>query len=235
MNQMRYNKLLAIRQSYIDDLQPDESSVAWPFVPVFGAGGALPYRFLIIGQATRDWADRAEHGTFERSGAQAADVLKDFLVNNNGPFWTFVRKFILGTLDVLGQACALEDLYKQVAWSNLAKIGVKAGNPSSELLRYQADICSEQLRCELDEYKPDVVLITSGNYGENELLYPAFGNEWPHLKQTEHVQVRFVKNSAGIGTPAIWTNHPRNLVSKNESHEVVLKPITNLAAGFLKL
>jgi hypothetical protein len=225
-----YDKFLAVRQSYTDD-QPSNETPAFPFVPVFGTGGTIPYRFLIVGQATRGWADAVTHGTFDGSLASAADVLKDFLASDGGPFWSFVRKFIVRTLDLLGQECSPEDLYKQVAWSNLAKIGVDDGNPSPEFVRAQAELCAAQLRQELDKYVPDVVLIATGNYGDKEVLFPAFGGEWPRLRQTEHVQFRMLKNSAGVGAPAIWTNHPRNL---GDRHDPILELIANVAAGFMR-
>jgi hypothetical protein len=233
MKRANYDRLLEIRESYTVPRQSKERP-AYPFVPVAGTGGALPYRILIIGQATSGWADMSQHGTFERSANKATEVLEDSLSGNKKGFWNFSCKFVMRTLDILGERCPPEDLYKLVAWSNLAKIGVEVGNPSDKFLDVQDKLCVDQLKYELDEYKPDLILILSEGFGIKKVLVPAFGDEWPHLKQTIHVQFRMVKNSAGVETPAIWTNHPRNLVGKGENHDDVLTPITRIAAEFLR-
>jgi hypothetical protein len=230
MTQENYSKFLELRESYAARNQPN-SVPAYPFVPVFGSGGDLPYRFLIIGQATRGWDKEAEHGTFDRSREVAAGVLPDFFLNDGGPFWTFVRKFLCRTMTLLKHEFDIGELYKCVAWSNLAKIGETGKNPSDKFLGEQAALCVEQLNYELAEYKPDVVLVAAGTFGHREVLYPAFGTDWPHLEKTNrHVQFRLLRNSCDNGIPAIWTNHPRNLGAK---HDNILEVITKIASVFL--
>jgi hypothetical protein len=143
MTKERYDEFMGIVDHYEND-PGNIGSSAYPFVPVSGTGGDLPYRFLIIGQAPRDWGDDV-HGKFEGSASEAGKALQEQLVRPNGAFWVFVSKFISRTLNLLGHQCEATDIYKYVAWSNLAKICENRGNPSPKLLKLQAELCVRQL------------------------------------------------------------------------------------------
>jgi hypothetical protein len=234
-----YKNLMATRRSYLANF-PSNEPPAYPFVPVFGTGSHLPYRFLLIGQATWGWQDELIHGNFDGSANEAKKVLEDSLAKSQQPFFCFARKFICGTLDLLGHKYDVGELYKIVAYSNLAKIGkappypTRSTNPSGPLLREQSAQCAEQLQYEVNQYRPDIILVTTTKFAVDEILFPALGSSWPHLKHTPHVQVQ-VLNSDDIGIPALWTNYPNaGLVSKGEKERSVLDPITNIAAAFLR-
>jgi hypothetical protein len=230
MTHERYAKFLAIMDSYDKNNEINESP-AYPFVPVFGSGGISACRFLIIGQATTGW-DEDVHGTFEGSAYEAEKVL----INPSGTFWQFARKFVCGALDKMGQEYNVNELYKNLGYSNLAKIGKAppygrgSKNPSSYLLEAQAELCVEQLRFEVSEYKPNIILIASGNYADKKILYPALGADWPQSKETEHVQFTRLEKYNSNGVPAIWVNHPRNLAGKGITHTDILDVITKIAS-----
>jgi hypothetical protein len=231
MTKERYDEFMGIVDHYEND-PGNIGSSAYPFVPVSGTGGDLPYRFLIIGQAPRDWGDDV-HGKFEGSASEAGKALQEQLVRPNGAFWVFVSKFISRTLNLLGHQCEATDIYKYVAWSNLAKICENRGNPSPKLLKLQAELCVRQLAYETQQYRPHVILVATGNWGDNEVLYPVFGREWPHLPGNIHVQSATVSVGNDGKVPAIWVNHPRNLAERGITHDDILNLTTKIAADAL--
>lgn len=235
MTQETFGKFLAIRTAYLATCPPN-GVPAYPFVPVCETDSELRPRFLIIGQATRDWDVPGEHDTFENSARTACGALQDLFVNDPGPFWTFVRKFICRTLGLPQVPFVLNELYRNVAWSNIAKIeGPNREPPEGAFLQVQAQLCVQQLNYELNQYKPDVILLLTGTRGHREILIPAFGEFCNRVRKSTHIGFRAVAGSDGCGVPAIWTNHPRNLANgeKGITHDEILGIITKIAAGFL--
>jgi hypothetical protein len=104
-------------------------------------------------------------------------------------FWRYWRK--------------LHEIGAPVIWTNLAKIGVESGNPAGDNLSLQRDLACQTLRLELEEYKPKLVMLVTGNYAGNDIVIPVFGNDLNR-------PIEFWWRSRDATRPAIlWTDHPQ--------------------------
>jgi len=191
MTAERYAEFAALRQSY----EHEGYTVAHTFVPVARRGVCRP--ILFVGRATRGWSED-EVATFEGAHAVAERLLIGVEAGKHK--WPFFWQ----TLQI-ATGVTREEEPPPIAWSNLVKIGVPAGNPSAALVQAQRELCAEQLRHEIAQIKPRAVVLMVRNYGQ-EILEDVFGAEgWMQDLPTED---RVASKLCGE-LPVIWTNHPQ--------------------------
>jgi hypothetical protein len=101
---------------------------------------------------------------------------------------------------------SLQQISKSVIWTNLAKIGVQSGNPKWRLVRKQRELACQTLAAEIEEYKPALIVLVTGDFGRHEIIWPMFGGHETWLGDTSTSYLWQERSSFHI--PAMWTRHP---------------------------
>jgi hypothetical protein len=179
---------------------------------------------MIVGRAThRDWYVN-DFRAFKNEGEYSHERAINFLSrntlheienNNNGDFFKFIKRISqqISRIDAIDLP-----IYQNIIWSNLAKIGVSNGNPKNTLLRAQVELARRTLLAEIEAYKPNLVIVTHGNYANCErtgtdIVHSVFDStEDPWIEDDN----RFLwYRTGGFGSPAIMlTDHPQNPAAK---------------------
>lgn len=159
-----------------------EHSAITPAAPFFSIGSYPPDReadqtILLVGKATHgNWymsffAEAKDKPTADRI-EERKDSTIDFLQFHSGKSRSFFWALYRGLLEQTGA---------NTVWTNLAKIGVcrpqgenESINPWRKCLTAQADLAQQTLIAEMNEYKPDLVLLVTGNYALKEVVNPVF-------------------------------------------------------------
>ena len=207
-----YDRLRALR-----DGMPEQgvSNVAHVFVPVgpvgdaFGASPAL--RVLFVVRATRGF-DEERVSTYEGAAARAAELVTETYLSDEGSpaqsdFWRFARNVLGAALDGSGSQGG-DRLADHVGWSNLAKIGNTKGNATPDSLSIQKGLCREALRLEMAAIKPQAVVLTTGDYAEEEVLLPVFGMDGWTEERTGRAAWRW-KAGEPFCPLVVRTHHPQ--------------------------
>ncbi len=89
-------------------------------------------------------------------------------------FWQFAKKLSSLLCDQI--SCPLQN----IVWSNIAKIGVKRGNPNGDYLAFQEKLASQTLPAEIRFYRPSLVVFVVGDWGERLLInvFSTFNIGW---------------------------------------------------------
>ena len=232
MNQEQFDELQHIRQQNVD-LDP----VFVPYVGVNWEQRDAP-RVMICGKATNDWE---EGDTFDVQIQHAVEFV-DYVANPGvhvSTFWTFCWEIIHAclnpnaTLPDFGIHIdneQLPELASHFCWNNLAKFGFKGGNLPTPLLNQHSELFTNILTYEIEEYNPDVVVFTTGDYGFN--LINDFVDEggWNHpveeqfdYIQPQHLWYCYSEILAETPTHLIWTRHPQGWIraARRESAEYI--------------
>jgi|ERR1035438_669503 hypothetical protein len=100
----------------------------------------------------------------------------------------------------------LEQIGKSVIWTNLAKIGVQEGNPNWSLVLKQSELAYRTLAGEIEEYKPALIVLVTGDFGRHEIVWPLFGgaDAW---RDDPTKSYRWQERST-FSVPILWTKHP---------------------------
>ena len=189
----------------------DAEKLAAPFLSVMpdGYDPAKHRGILLVGKATGgEWyrSSFEEH----RSVAERQKTTQYFIKDaaNGGSdhraFWRFAR-----ALDEMNSGSSTER-FKNLIWSNVAKVGVLSGNPSGQYLNLQADLAVETLKAEIDTYKPTLVVFTVENYAYDLLEqvlenYGAGDQDERWVKQSDISWRPRDKNAPAF----MCTNHPQ--------------------------
>ncbi len=89
--------------------------------------------------------------------------------------------------------------------------------------------CVEALRTEILTARPTVTVFMSGNWAQEEILFPAFGQVWGQSAQREDRVA--VCEHAEFG-PLLWIDHPTSLhFGRNGEQSEVLGFVAGYAAA----
>ena len=176
-----YDRLLAAVGT-TPGVEPQELAAFWPMI-----GRSYDGRLLVIGRAVNGWVDRVRanelanvdyrastlttlRGTSEGDGTACPMSWVTWRWGRGGgeystarsAFWRFTRG-VLGAVD----PASVDDpaWSSRLAWSNLAKLAPwGCGNPGGALLEVERRIGPELLLAEVNELKPERVLVLTGRW-----------------------------------------------------------------------
>jgi hypothetical protein len=182
----------------------DMDQLAAPFLSIPGipAASAQAGPILLVGKATGgDWG-------------KDSFLSKTGVPNRIEERRDFTRKHLLWRQEEYQRTAfwrcwkRLHEISAPVIWTNLAKIGVRKRNPEKVYLSAQIDLACETLELEIEEYKPKLVVLATGDYAGDEIVCPIFKTgrgEW-----NEVVDGEFWWLGRTATRPAIlWTGHPQ--------------------------
>lgn len=165
---------------------------------------------LIVGKATRgDWDERYEaRGSRCERRKETEDFIEKEIKRGKG-MWAFFR-FAARCADIAAQFSPVPENvkpYQNLVWSNLAKIGTVSGNPNGKYCRFQEEMAVQTLREEISFYRPELVVLTTGEYQEQAMYNATAPKEkW----RTENEKMCYWWRPASNGLPALlWTYHPQ--------------------------
>lgn len=217
----------------LQELRSGIEDPAEVFVPVgaeVSQGSAAKVRLLFIGKATRDFTEDSLV-TFAGARDRAIELLKA-MPRSPSPFFQFARDTTREVLLGMGLDASDSLLASHCGWSNLAKIGARTGNSSSQSLARQAPLCISALQAEITAFKPSGIILTNTNFAEHEILRPVFGEGW-HQSRTAMDGVAW-KLDESNGVPVVWTNHPQGMQpagSRAEAKSLAVKLIVAAMQG----
>jgi hypothetical protein len=198
-----------------DELRNDKNLAKSLSAPFFSAApqSKSPRRIMLVGKATRADFDSQDYRRALKKSVEEAirertklnrDVINDA---KKGPFWVYFRR-------LMKSCCRSES--DMIIWSNVAKIGATASNPSGSLLERQSDLAVRTLKAELKEYKPAlVVFVTGGNQELTGIINQSLGVSDYDWMKSEKSQDKRIRNNFGdvwwLTKPriALWTRHPQ--------------------------
>jgi hypothetical protein len=195
-------------------------TIEWPHITLaapFLSVGAVPIDssdkriIMMVGKAThKKWdVERFEHyrrktrpERIEERRDETTDFLQDHAPTHRSSFWALFR----GLQRATGAG---------VIWTNLAKIGVcrppdenDSINPFKGFLNSQKYLAQETLKAEVLEYKPDLVILVTGNYALAEIVDPVFCPDGRWKKETEKGSSFDVVEGDKGRPPVLRTGHP---------------------------
>jgi len=156
----------------------DQNKFAAPFLSIEPEGyrNFKGTKILFIGQATMGdfYLDKFLNAAkifgsnrFESRVAERLDRSREFFTwqakgNYSSDFWRLGNELsIIGSNELPTKNSNMMNL----VWSNIAKIGVKKGNPKGKYLDFQIDLAIETLFAEISYYSPDLIYIAHGVFG----------------------------------------------------------------------
>ena len=180
----------------------DQERLAAPFLSVPGELGGLKGNgsIMLVGKATAgNWRSESFNATVRRPTERLEerwkatyDHLRAEREKQRSAFWRF-----WGRLDTIGSP---------VIWTNLAKIGVKSGNPHGWYLESQKELACQTLEAEIKEYKPFLVVLVTADYAKREIVYC----QWPQRNwNVSKIDGTCWIASNGREPPVLWTDHPQ--------------------------
>ncbi len=192
-----------IQSSLFDDFRALREHLpqkpAYAFVPV-----SEPERdLLFIGQATSGMVYETDLD-YTAATRECTSMLTNFLRSPRGAFWQSVcriREQVSRIAMPSGNTAA-------IGWSNLCKIGAAEGNPKPIMIIAQSRLSVELLQQELRTANPKVTIFLTGNFGTDEILYPAVGNDGWRNNVAEENRVA-VKYNSTFGL-LLWGYHPKS-------------------------
>jgi hypothetical protein len=204
------------------------AAVDGPFVPYVGdlyreAGNP---KIMFIGKAAPSTCPEGVFTQVERAEESRRMCLEEVAVGNySSHFWYFLRTVVCA----IHRACGLaveehpDWSYRRLVWSNIMKIAMNQENPSPPAARIQRPLCEELIRTELNQLKPDAVVIVTNVY-ENALIRSVFGREdnvWertlPGIPAGENWTWRRRHES---GAMVYFTRHPQGWQKESRDQEI---------------
>lgn len=219
MQQGMYDRLRQCRDTMALNGVPGWShskieNLAAVFVPVrLWPEARVPFTVLVVGQATHGYGpDEACLETFEKTTARNVELATGYLLKPRSVFWRWTRAVLAEVYNQLGHVQATdEQLIGCLGWSNLAKIGDTKGNPPAWTVQGQAALAVDALQDEVARMQPTIVIACVGAFGLGRgrpIFEGAFGpNSWDGASLGEGLI---------SGTPVIFAQHPRTLVSTGQ-------------------
>jgi len=102
--------------------------------------------------------------------------------------------------------------FDNLIWTNLAKIGVRSGNPSGAYFNAQMELAVETLAAEITHYRPSLVVASMAwfGYGPLRRAIPEMWDDHPNHPTRRTNRPDWWSHPANNGRPAIlWTMHPQ--------------------------
>jgi hypothetical protein len=162
---------------------------------------------LLVGKAThKDWCLKSFEEALELSIPERLEGCRKTTQkwlelqrqSQSRMFWRFWKQ--------------IYDIGPQVIWTNLAKIGTLKGNPPLNCIQDQSDLACRTLNAEVEEYKPQLIVLVSAGFAVREIVYPAFNtrsrNQWQEFKLEDKDDYCQLKGVPGRPT-VLWFNHPQ--------------------------
>lgn len=210
--------------------------VARVFVPVGAEPNASAQspapRMLFVGRAARDWTSYSL-ATFDGSARGALATVKEYLPNGGTPIWQFWGAILRQTLAALGIEPSHGELHGFSGWSNLAKVAERWANPRYEFVEIQKHLCVEALRAEIALFRPTAVVVTTGNYAQQQILEPVFGVDGWHFDTPEGDRVAY-RFHDGLKTLVVWTNYPLGRGMRPGERAIAQKLAVKLIVGAMQ-
>jgi hypothetical protein len=210
--------LKQLQEQWLTKWDEMHSTIAWPHItlaapffsvhPDLGRVRSRP-TILMVGKAThRSWYmdtfDGAKNKPISERIEEREDATRDFLEyhanRRRSLFWVLFRSLAMDA---------------SVIWTNTAKIGVcrppdesKSINPWGPFLKAQEKLAENTLLAELQEYKPDLVFIVTGNDELNCIVDAVFEpkDRWKKGSAVGK-PFWFLRPSGGL-PPVLHTGHP---------------------------
>jgi hypothetical protein len=161
------DKWLSLFWSMMSDEGIDRRQLAAPFLSVApdGYDPIADQTILYIGKATGGtwYREQFQQTTTPSDWRQKTQDCLKWMIEQGypTPFWRFAR-----TLNDLIGEHPVQPL-RNIVWSNIAKIGVREGNPEGRYLSLQASLAEETLKAEIAHYSPSLVVFVSNDYAED--------------------------------------------------------------------
>jgi len=236
-------RLKQLQEQWLAKWDEMYSTIAWPHIslaapffsihPDSGKVRSNP-TILLVGKATHqnwymDSFDGAKNKPLSERIEEREDATRDFLEyhanNHRSSFWALYRSLAV-------DAC--------VIWTNAAKIGVcrppdesKPINPWGPFLEAQEKLAENTLQAEIQEYKPDLIFVVTGNDELNCIVDAVFE---PEDRWEEGSAVGkpfwFLQSSRGR-PPVLHTGHPgfKTAIERNAWIEKA-KELLNSSSAF---
>lgn len=195
-------------------------TVKWPHItlaaPFFSVGSyptptSSKRTILMVGKAThKDWYMNLFKKTKKRPVSERTEERKDATLDflehhaskHRSSYWALYRSLVRVT-------------GANVVWTNLAKIGVcrpreenPSINPWGPFLNPQADLAQKTLYAEIDEYRPDLVLLVTGDYALTENAAPVFCPDGKWRREIHADGSYYVLEPRAGRPPVLRTGHP---------------------------
>lgn len=120
-----------------------------------------------------------------------------------GPFWYFAGSLSETLANTSNTTVGrLENL----VWTNICKIGVSEGNPSGQCLRLQKELAVETLKCEIEHYRPGLIVFVTGDYASDVIDQVVDPHSW---KKDFEGDGYWWRPARGHEPPMLWTYHPQ--------------------------
>ncbi len=179
--------------------------LAAPFFSIPGDEGVEDQKrpILLVGKATAgDWGKNEYAKARERSIRKCVAER----LNSTSGHLEWRKKEDLRPSAFWRFRNGLGQIAQSVIWTNLAKIGVQKGNPKWQLVRKQAELACRTLTAEIEEYRPALVVLVTGEFGRHEIIWPMFGGKdtW----REEPNKLFSWQERSNFLVPVLWTKHP---------------------------
>jgi hypothetical protein len=158
---------------------------------------------LYIGKANAGWEC---YSTVKQLRQHTARFLKNGIIGGDyqSAFWRFALS-LSDTVRGGYQTAPLNNLI----WTNICKVGVKKGNPSTKIFEMQRALGILTLRAELSEYRPRLVVWVTGDYGAD-VIGETIGDPEHALWNRSLEKKGFWWRNRSEDAPAmLWTYHPQ--------------------------
>lgn len=214
MNPETWSKWFALYKS----LASDGIDVAAPFMPYVPAEFTRQkVRVLYLGKATKGNCEREDFDRAAARGESAARAQAEAFsrcifeqnVDARGPnFWGFANEISKALNPKVTKL-------KNIAWSNVCKIGAAVNNPEGILLNQQVRLAIQTLNEEIENLSPTIILCVANSFADP-ILLPSLGCPanctWE--KSEEDDPSRDVQNvwwlaPAGKRPAVVWMRHPQ--------------------------
>ena len=179
-------------------------------------------RLMIVGKATTGWDDKKD----DAKKFVMECVTRGFYTSS---FWRFIYKLLLQIHHQNSDSKkpdredreSREELFEQVVWSNIMKIGINSGNPTRLARRYQRKDCIRLIKREIGYLKPTkLVFVVGKDYREEvfETLGIGFNKEF----DLDNGICRLEPSPPIKNCTVFWTRHPQGW-AKDDMREAIRK------------
>ncbi len=141
----------------------------------------VKFTVLFVGQAVSKKYSFPDLAEYDTAWDKATDEVAQCCPAGKGVFWNAASRIVKGALVATGSSLQDNRYDDIVGFTNLAKIAKVDGNPNSAQIAFQAGLCVDQLKREIDLMKPTAIVMMVRNFAQNNIIEPVFGTHgWEH-------------------------------------------------------